>query len=111
MVDDKPENYATAFGNDISNKDMSSSVLPPSRTENTVAEEETLPQALRKFAERAPMCWEGNDVDAAAKAMLGAADLLDAQDEYDQNPELQDTLKHSAESETVVRNRKTAKEN
>ena len=74
---DQPDKYSTAFGDDINNKDMSSSVLPPSRTENAVAEEETLPEALRKFAERAPLYWEGKDIDEAKEAMLRAADLLD----------------------------------
>lgn len=58
---------------------MSSSAFPPSRTENTETVEiaQTLPEALRKFAERAPLCWEGKDVDEATEAMLRAADLLD----------------------------------
>lgn len=39
-----------------------------------------------------------------------AADLLDAQAEYDNNTELQETLERSSNSETVIRNRQYAGE-
>lgn len=42
-----------------------------------VLERDPLPVRLRRYADRAAKCWEGNDADDAIAAMLEAADLLD----------------------------------
>lgn len=42
-----------------------------------VREDEPLPVLLRRFADRALVCWEGSDVDLAVKVMCEAADRLE----------------------------------
>ena len=64
-----------------------------------VRDTDSLPERLRRFADRAARCWEGTDADDAIGAMLEAADLLD-------NAELSDLLKRAADSPTVRKNRR-----